>query len=77
MRMTNDAAMDNAQAMIQLISDAPSEAQSGSNALQAHAYIASLWECRLIDRTQFDTLNVNARTARSAWTPGKGKRRPR
>lgn len=73
--MTNEAAVNNAQVMIQLIRDALTDGLAEYNTLQANAYIVSLLECTLIDRAQFESLMVDTRAARGAWTSKKGKRR--
>lgn len=75
MPMTNEAAVNNAQVMIQLIRDALTDGLAEYNTLQANAYIVSLLECTLIDRAQFESLMVDTRAARGAWTSKKGKRR--
>jgi len=72
--MTNEAAANNAQAMIQIIRDSLTDGLAEYNTLQANAYIVSLLECRLIERARFESLMVDKRAARSAWTPKKGKR---
>lgn len=66
--MTNHSAMTRARSMIELVRRSMLPGLAERNKAVANAYIASLLDCGLIDRNQFEDLTVETELALNGWT---------
>jgi hypothetical protein len=68
MHMTNRSAVARARSMIEVIRRSLVPGLAERNKVMADGYIESLFDCGLIERTQYEDLKAEAELALTAWS---------
>ncbi|RJX81276.1 hypothetical protein [Pseudomonas sp. LS-2] len=68
MHMTNHSAVARARSMIEVIRRSLVPGLAERNKAMADGYIESIFDCGLIERTQYEELRAEAEIALTAWS---------